>query len=141
MDRDIEIMAKTIYGEARGEYRLPNGGVNSLVAIGNVIMNRAKRSNGSIATECLRPYQFSCWNKGDPNRTVIERVCSPDAIYEKCFTIASQLLCGDLQTDVTNGATHYYSAHMRSPPYWAINKQPVAVIGNHVFFSLFPSSY
>ncbi|MDR1609374.1 MAG: cell wall hydrolase [Holosporales bacterium] len=136
MDRDIEIMAKTIYGEARGEYRLPNGGLDSLIAIGNVIMNRAKRSGESVVTECLKPYQFSCWNKNDPNRRVIENVRPSDAIYEKCFTIAGKLLCGDLQTDATNGATHYYSVRMRSPPYWSVNKQPVAVIGNHIFFNL-----
>ncbi|MDR2458776.1 MAG: cell wall hydrolase [Holosporales bacterium] len=136
MDRDIEIMAKTIYGEARGEYRLPNGGTNSLIAIGNVVMNRAKRSGESIAIECLKPYQFSCWNKNDPNRAVINNIPLSDTVYEKCFITAGQLLCGDLQDDITNGATHYYSARMRSPPYWTVNKQPVAMIGNHIFFNL-----
>ncbi|MDR1365044.1 MAG: cell wall hydrolase [Holosporales bacterium] len=136
MDRDIEIMAKTIYGEARGEYKLPNGGINSLIAVGNVIINRTKLSKKSAVFECLKPYQFSCWNNGDPNGLAIRNVSPGNIIYGKCFIVAGRLLCGDLEEDVTNGATHYYSARMRSPPFWAINNQPTVQIGNHIFFNL-----
>jgi spore germination cell wall hydrolase CwlJ-like protein len=135
MDRDIEILAKTIYGEARGEYLHPAGGINALIAIGNVVLNRAKLSGTNIASECLKPHQFSCWNKNDPNRKVIESVSDLNKIYQKCFAVASDVICEKLP-DIVNGATHYYSTHLRDPPYWAKNQQPVAKIGNHLFFKL-----
>jgi spore germination cell wall hydrolase CwlJ-like protein len=140
MDKDIEIMARTIYGEARGEYRLRNGGINSLIAVGNVVMNRSRLSGRSVASECLKPYQFSCWNLGDPNRKVIEEVTTSDAIYKKCFIVSSNIICEELYGDITNGATHYYSKHLRSPPYWAVDRQPTAQIGNHIFFNLYENN-
>jgi len=36
---DIDVLARTIYGEARGEYG-GQAGMASLVAVGNVVMNR-----------------------------------------------------------------------------------------------------
>ena len=40
---DIHILARTIYGEARGEYYRLDGGLSSLIAIGNVVKNRLKQ--------------------------------------------------------------------------------------------------
>jgi spore germination cell wall hydrolase CwlJ-like protein len=135
MDRDIEIMAKTIYGEARGEYARKNGGLKTLIAVGNVIMNRSIKSNTSIASVCLKPKQFSCWNQNDPKRKIIENINLSDKLYELCFVIATKIICEELN-DITNGANHYYSRFMKNPPYWAEGKTPVIKIGNHIFFKL-----
>ncbi len=68
---EINILAKTLYGEARGE------GLSGLEAVANTIINRvntAKAKGGrfwwgnDIISVCQKPYQFSCWNKKDPNR-------------------------------------------------------------------------
>jgi len=65
---EVDVLARTLYGEARGE------GLLGLEAIANVIMNRLKisrkKTNGywwgnSIVGICRKPYQFSCWNKDD----------------------------------------------------------------------------
>ena len=135
MDRDIEIMARTIYGEARGEYHKKNGGIEALAAVGHVIMNRAIRSGSSIESECLKPWQFSCWNKNDPNRKVIENVTLENPIYKLCYIVAKRVICNEIE-DITGGSTHYYSAYMKNPPYWAKNKPPTAKIGSHIFFKL-----
>ncbi len=135
MDRDIEIMAKTIYGEARGEYFKKNGGLNALAAIGHVIMNRFIENGHSIESVCKKPWQFSCWNQNDPNHKIIENVSIENPIYRICYVIAKRIICNELE-DITNGANHYYSKSMKTPPYWAENKIPTAEIGSHIFFKL-----
>ncbi len=135
MDNEIEIMAKTIYGEARGEYYHKNGGLNALEAVGHVIMNRSKASEIPVSSVCLKPKQFSCWNKGDPNRKVIKNVTIDDPIYRICFVVAKRIMCDELD-DITNGANHYYSTTLFKPPYWAKGKHPVAKFGRHLFFRL-----
>ncbi|MDR0695849.1 MAG: cell wall hydrolase [Holosporales bacterium] len=135
MNKDIEIMAKTIYGEARGDYHRKDGGLTALIAVGNVIMNRSLASGESITEVCLKPKQFSCWNVNDPNRKIIENVKDNDKIYQICFVTASKIIFDEI-SDITGGANHYYSKYMKKPPYWAVGETPVAVIGSHIFLKL-----
>ena len=73
--RTIDTLARTIYGEARGE---PIRGKEAVAA---VVLNRVGRAmerggwwwGSSVAEVCRRPWQFSCWNADDANRTKIER--------------------------------------------------------------------
>ena len=55
---------RTIWGEARGE------GEPGMTAVAHVLLNRLKdgRWGTALGSVCLAPYQFSCWNIGDPNR-------------------------------------------------------------------------
>jgi len=129
---DLEVFAKTIYGEARGE---PYEGQQ---AIANVVMNRVNHGGwwGSDVREvCLKPYQFSCWNIGDPNRTTIMAVTEENAIYVGCIAIATDASNRHLNDD-TNGADSYYAKSMPKPPRWAENLVPCAQIGNHLFFQI-----
>lgn len=135
---DLNILAKTIYGEARGEYGHPAGGMTALIAIGNVVMNRWKekgRYGKSVKEVCLKPWQFSCWNKNDPNRALIERMTDPDDIFEICQNVAQKVYKGEW-TDVTLGSNHYYSSLLALPPKWAIHRKPQISIGRHIFFKL-----
>jgi spore germination cell wall hydrolase CwlJ-like protein len=133
MTKSIEIMAKTIYGEARGEY--PVFGINSLVAVGNVIMNRHRRSHSSIEEICLKPKQFSCWNPNDPNLEIIKNVNTANPIYKLCFDCSAKLVNNEYD-DITNGATHYYSTKIKTIPKWADLNKITKAIGNHVFLKL-----
>ena len=135
MDKDIEIMAKTIYGEARGEYFKKNGGLNALAAVGHVIMNRSIENGQDIEAICKKPWQFSCWNKNDPNRKIIENISMENHLYRICYIIAKRIICNELE-DITNGANHYYSKTMKIPPYWVKDKTPTIEIGSHVFFKI-----
>jgi spore germination cell wall hydrolase CwlJ-like protein len=131
------IMAKTIFGEARGEYKKVNCGVRSLIAVGNVIMNRHIRSGRAIDDVCLQPRQFSCWNRLDPNRNLLDGPLTGDKIFEVCLDVAGRII-EDKIDDITNGADHYYSRTVGVVPYWATDQQPVFEIGSHIFFRLLP---
>ena len=70
-DSDLNIMAKTIWGEARGEP------YNGQVAVAWVIRNRAERGGwfgNTIREVCLKDQQFSCWNRNDCNRSQIDNL-------------------------------------------------------------------
>lgn len=129
---DTDILARTIYGEARGE------GATGQKAVTNVVLNRVAHPDhphfgkGSITDCCLAPYQFSCWNKNDPNLSVIENITDEDPIFAQCLQIASDGING-LFEDNTGGATFYYVKGSPEPA-WAIDKEPCAIIGRHLFF-------
>ena len=59
-EQDLDILARTLYGEARGEYS--SSGPAALIAVGNVIVNRFEkggRFGKTLAEVCLKPKQFS----------------------------------------------------------------------------------
>lgn len=123
-DYDMEILAKTIFGEARGE---PYEGQ---VAVACVILNRWKSkkwfAGKTIAATCLKPYQFSCWNKSDPNAQKIASLSY--AQYAKYFDAIKEAEAHD----VTNGATHYHVEGLH--PKWAEGKKPCKIFAHHVFY-------
>lgn len=133
---DIDVLARTLYGEARGE------SYKGKQAVANVIVNRYKEGKNnsgkrrmwgdSIANVCLKPWQFSCWNKSDPNRDIIINI-KPDANtnIKECFEIARLAVSGKLP-DITNGATYYHTTAVY--PAWSRGKEPDLQIATHVFF-------
>jgi spore germination cell wall hydrolase CwlJ-like protein len=52
-----EVIARTIYDEARGE------GYNGMKAVANVILNRSAGTPESMKAICLKAWQFSGWNQ------------------------------------------------------------------------------
>lgn len=135
-ERDLDILARTIYGEARGELSYPDGGIKSLEAIGWVVKNRTKYMQFSpyIHKVCMQPWQFSCWNLEDPNRKILLAASFDDAVFRQCFLAATKVLF-DQSIDCTNGANHYHCINI-APPYWAKGHEPTATIGRHVFYKL-----
>ncbi len=138
-DQDIDILARTLYGEARGEFFRPDGGLSALIAVANVVMNRLKRGGwfGQTLSEvCRKPYQFSCWNQGDPNLTVISHVkAGNDEIFDTCLQTAEKVIEGSWP-DLTGGATHYHASTLERLPQWAKGKRPTCRVGRHVFYQL-----
>lgn len=124
-----DILARTLYGEARGE------SVRGIEAVAAVVINRVRRAGwwgDSVETVCRKPWQFSCWNEGDPNRTRLEKVDESDRVFRICVRIARRAIAGTLD-DPTGGATHY---HTRSiSPAWAKALHPCAEIGGHLFYN------
>ena len=133
---DKDILARTIYGEARGE--LHKFGKKSLCAIANVVLNRLKKGcyGKSVKEICLRPYQFSCWNKNDPNYGKLNQLKILDSVFSFCESLAQDFLNTSLDSvvDYTDGATHYH--HEAIKPYWADNSFRTAAIGTHIFYKL-----
>ncbi len=59
---EVDVLTRTIYGEARGEYHRHDGGMAALIAVGNVVMNRLKAKTWyglTIKEICQKPFQFS----------------------------------------------------------------------------------
>lgn len=125
---DIDIGARTIFDEARGE---PYEGKK---AVGHVLINRRDKKIGdrdhSIAAVALRWRQFSGWNEGDPNRTRGELVTVNDRTFRQCICAMMEALD---EPDNTGGATHYHTRWIK--PDWAEGKTPCKVIGNHYFYN------
>lgn len=124
---ELEIFARTIWGEARGE------GVAGMRAVAAVIMNRVASSRypGSVRGVCLQPFQFSVWNDDDVNGPRALAVGMSDAAYVTALETAQLALVGRL-SDPTGGALHYAASSIR--PSWARGAQVSAVIGNHTFY-------
>lgn len=128
---DIDVVAMTLWGEARGE------GEQGMRAVACVIGNRTKREGqqkGYVAV-CREFRQFSCWNENDPNRLQLEAVRrNPDNAFRLAAAIARQLIRGELE-DFTFGATHYFAASIPQRPNWAKDKNPCFRLGKHLFFN------
>ena len=127
MSRELDVLARTLWGEARGEGR------SGIEAVAAVIMNRLATGRWGATAEavCRARKQFSCWNPDDPNRSKLERVDEGDAAFALCREVAAEALAGRL-ADPTGGATHY---HVRGlSPWWARGLGHCAAIGAHVFY-------
>lgn len=127
----IDILARTLWGEARGE------SLRGRQAVCWVIVNRANlrlpRFGLSIAEVCQKPYQFSCWNPGDPNRRKLQQVTTADTAFRECLEIARAAIAARLPADPTKGSRHYHAAGVE--PNWAAGKTPAARIGRHLFYN------
>lgn len=134
--QDLDVLARTIYGEARGEFLKKDGGMQSLQAIGWVVINRLKdkKYGESIKGICQKQWQFSCWNNNDNNCDVIKNVTVNDAYFQRCMIAALQVISSSVD-DCTNGADHYHNTLIEKP-FWANDAKITTQIGNHIFYKL-----
>lgn len=138
---DMLIFARTIWGEARSEP------LTAQVAVGWVIRNRVQAASdyqrqhgrrhplfgdGSLSAACLAPWQFSCWNRNDPNRPKLLATGFHDPSFTRSFAVACLVWSGE-RADPTDGSTHYHTVSVA--PAWSRGLVPVARIGSHLFFN------
>lgn len=131
----VDVLARTLWGEARGE------GTAGLQAVANVVLNRvavAERKGkfwwgNNIIQVCQKPYQFSCWNRSDPSFRKLQAVDERNLYFATSLRLARRATVGALP-DLTNGATHYHADYVS--PYWAAGEAPCARIGRHIFYKL-----
>lgn len=132
---EIDVLARTLWGEARGE------GSAGMQAVASTILNRVKTAEklggywwgNTIIEVCQKPYQFSCWNRADPNFQKLQSVTEKNIHFATALRIARRAALGAVE-DVTQGATHYHAVGVS--PYWAKGEKPTAVIGHHIFYKL-----
>ena len=135
IDPDIDTLARTIYGEARGESE------EGRMAVAAVVMNRVAIGSGygwpsSPAAVCRQKNQFSCWNAGDPNLPVIESVTAADPVFQDCIDIAQAAVQGILG-DNTFGATFYHANYIPTPSTWvSAGLIETVQIDHQIFFRL-----
>ena len=132
-----DILARTIYGEARGEYDHVEGGISALIGVGNVVMNRVKAQKShygkSIQEVCQKPFQFSCWNASDPNRSLLMRERISDPVFALCFEVATKVALEEWP-DLTKGSDHYHAFSIL--PHWARGQKPKVRLAGHIFYRL-----
>lgn len=112
---DLYLLAKCVYGEARGE---PYVGK---VAVAAVVLNRVKSSSfpNTIAGVIYQPLAFTAVADGQINLT-------PD---NEAIAAAQDALNG---WDPTNGCLYYYNPRTATSA-WIYSRQVKLVIGNHRF--------
>jgi N-acetylmuramoyl-L-alanine amidase len=131
----IDVLARTLWGEARGE------GASGMEAVACVILNRVKHAQerggywwgNDIISVCQKPYQFSCWNRSDANYRKLLDVTQKDLHFATALRIARRAVAGAL-TDITNNATHYHEKSIS--PSWSKGETPVFTLNNHIFYRL-----
>ena len=124
---DLDIAAKTVWGEARGEGDL------GMLAVACVLVNRAKLKDAHLADVCLKPFQFSCWNEVDTNKPKIESLTPDDSFYRQAMISVLQAIDrAGSDKDPSRGATHY--ATITARPWWADKMEMCATIYHHMFF-------
>ncbi len=114
-DSDINLLARLIYGEARGESYVGQ------VAVGAVVMNRIKSASfpNTMSGVIYQSYAFTAVNDGQINLT-------PNATARKA---ALDAING---WDPTYGAIYYYNPAVATSQ-WIFTRQTTVTIGNHVF--------
>ena len=113
-----DVIAKTLYAEARGEGR------RGLEYVASVIYNRGKGDAEKCVKACLKRKQFSCWNgKSDI------KVNRNSKAWRICVELQEQIERGTFKP--LTKAKHYYANTIKTPK-WAQGKQSV-LIGNHYF--------
>lgn len=129
MRNSVDLMARTMWGEARSE------GVEGMRAVGHVIKNRNDKKTyfgKSIVEVITHDKHFSAWNVGDPNRAKMLAVDDSDPLFRDALALAKGIIDGVLE-DITEGADHYYASFI-SPPYWVKDMQFIKQIRNHLFY-------
>jgi cell wall hydrolase len=122
---DRFMLALCVWREARGE----TARGRRLVA--NTIVNRTidphKRWPTTIEGVVLQPFQFSSFNKNDPNAVQFP---TPGPVWDDCVAAADEILATAHYTD----ANHYHVVGLN--PAWRDATKVVATEGHHVFYRL-----
>ena len=120
-DFDQEVIAATLILEAGGEYDK-----GAMEAVYEVIHNRAARRGTQYSDECLRKWQFSCWNDISAEEGIAKASKHPR------WNEALKLAYYKPATNYTKGADHYHADYVN--PYWSKKLQKTSTIGRHIFY-------
>jgi spore germination cell wall hydrolase CwlJ-like protein len=133
---DLEVMALTVWGEARGEDE------TGRCAVAWVIRNRSLDPGrdwwgDTVREVCLKPWQFSVWNKNDPNRAKMLNLSPQDPVLGAIRSLCRDVLQGT-RPDPTGGCTHY--CRHDTYPAWKIGRSPKIRHGRHEFYAIGPGA-
>lgn len=114
-EADIQLLARLIYGEARGESYVGQ------VAVGAVVINRIKNSSfpNTMSGVIYQRYAFTAVDDGQINLT-------PNATARKAAIDAMN------GWDPSYGAIYYYNPRTATSS-WIFSRKTTVTIGNHVF--------
>ena len=133
MDIGLDIAARTLWGEARGD------GKAGMLAVAWVIRNRAMRPGWwgrDLRSVCLKDRQFSCWNGRDPNRPKMTSLKADDPAYVRAARLMCDVMLADKEGDPTREATHYHARYVDA--FWAAGHEPCFETAGHLFYNDIP---
>lgn len=112
---DVTLLARVVYGEARGE------SYTGQVAVAAVVLNRIKSSSfpNTVSAVIYQPYAFTAVMDGQINYT-------PN---QTAYNAAKDAING---WDPTGGALYYYNPKTATSA-WIYSRKVTTTIGNHVF--------
>ncbi len=124
---DAQIVAACLVGEAGDQ------GTNGMVAVMNVISNRAHGNPSKFKSVVLSPKQFSMFNGRTPEDAVHKAKRHP--LWPIAVAIVDKSNSKSLK-DITVGSTHYYAPKRMAGkvPSWAAELEKTITLGDHVFF-------
>lgn len=127
--QQIDVLARTVLGEARGEGQL------GMEAVAHNIRNRANSGQypSDPAAVAQQPYQYSTWNSGEGGNNP-QQFSQNSPQYQTAQQII-QSVFGGSSPDPTNGALFYHNPSVN--PSWAnsVNQYGTTQIGNHIFYN------
>lgn len=137
-----QIMALTIYGEARGESDAGK------IAVGSVILERVDHrtwDGRTVQEVCLRKWQFSCFLENDPNYGKLlsiaenwDAAMATNPALNECYGIAVGLIGGTIPRTPEIARYHccqYATAKGAEAVTWDDKMKEIARIGGHIFYA------
>ena len=129
----INVVARTLYMEARGEGSV---GLNMVMT---VIWNRAGGNVDNLADVCLKPLQFSCWNKLSNKTPSTYSIQFPKGAasgsglemssWDVCVNLANSAFNGTFKP--TNSKWNAYYNPNKANPDWADELIGAEMVGRH----------
>lgn len=118
-DPEQMILARALFGEIR-DASYPD---EARIAVGWSIRNRVEDSrwSNSYREVITKPFQYSAFNPGDPNRKYVENPLFKGKeinrkAWQNAYVLARQVIRGEVN-DPTHGANHYYDSSIDTPAY------------------------
>lgn len=153
---ETDVLALTMWAEARGDFNQGHSSVEERLAVGCVIRNRVLAPawwGTNYRAVCLKRAMFSCWLPGnDPNHLAVmalgQALVAGQPITDLTFLETKFLAEGirrGLILDRTNGSDHYYAPKAMRPagavPKWAAlpdgtARPPDCIVGDQHFYHL-----
>lgn len=118
---ELPIPVQTIIGECA------NCTDEGMIAVGNVLRNRARYRGQTVEQVALAPWQFSFWNDRVRAKNFIKN--TPDLVVQRAMTAWQ----ASATEDVTGGADHYFADYIKMP-LWAKNMAFNGRHGKHLFY-------
>lgn len=129
-DRDLDILTRTLWGEARGERE------EGKIAVAHVIFNRVRSERfkpvTTVAKACMQRDQFSCWD----DRREMWHISKANDEYRQLKETAIRALWMYREGhDYSGHATFYLkcSGRHRWWPDWTREMRLTKIIGHHAF--------
>lgn len=136
-----QVLALTIYGEARGE------STRGKIAVGSVILERVDHRDWdgkTIPEVCLKKWQFSCYNENDPNYRKLLHIAEnwdkeivANMVLNSCWGISLGLISGDINRTPEIAESHccqYATARGAEKAHWDDKMKVILREGAHIFY-------